>query len=106
MATDVDGLRIFAIAGLGDDDILRTRLRPCRTGWNRHITRSPRRENHPRVARVVATAEPAIAAIAAAIMLSQALEPVQWLGVGIVVVAISTVQRLGLTDAHPTSPIA
>jgi drug/metabolite transporter (DMT)-like permease len=58
------------------------------------------------VVGVVATAEPAIAAIAAAIMLSQTLEPVQWLGVGIVVVAISTVQRLGLTDAHPTSPIA
>jgi drug/metabolite transporter (DMT)-like permease len=58
------------------------------------------------VVGVVATAEPAIAAVAAAIMLGQALEPVQWLGVGIVVVAISTVQRLGLTDAHPTSPIA
>ncbi|MFV1971077.1 MAG: DMT family transporter [Acidimicrobiia bacterium] len=55
---------------------------------------------------VVATAEPAIAAIAAAIMLGQALDPVQWLGVGVVVVAIATVQRMGLTDVHPTSPIA
>lgn len=57
------------------------------------------------VVGVVATAEPAIAAIAAAIMLSQALEPIQWFGVAVVVVAVATVQRLGLTDAHPTSPI-
>jgi len=55
---------------------------------------------------VVATAEPAIAAIAAAIMLGQALEPIQWIGVAVVVVAIATVQRLGLPDVHPTSPIA
>lgn len=55
---------------------------------------------------VVATAEPAIAAIAAAIMLGQALEPIQWIGVVVVVVAIATVQRLGLPDVHPTSPIA
>lgn len=58
------------------------------------------------VVGVVATTEPAIAAVAAAIMLSQALEPIQWFGVAVVVVAVSTVQRLGLTDAHPTSPIA
>ncbi|MEN8239345.1 MAG: EamA family transporter [Actinomycetota bacterium] len=55
---------------------------------------------------VVATAEPAIGAIAAAIMLGQALEPVQWLGVAVVVVAVATVQRLGLSDVHPASPIA
>ncbi len=54
---------------------------------------------------VVATAEPAIAAIAAALMIDQALDPIQWLGVGVVVVAIATVQRLGLSDFHPTSPI-
>lgn len=58
------------------------------------------------VVGVVATTEPAIAAIAAAIMLSQSLEPIQWLGVVVVVVAVATVQRLGLTDTHPTSPIA
>jgi drug/metabolite transporter (DMT)-like permease len=58
------------------------------------------------VVGVVATAEPAIAAIAAAIMLGQALEPIQWIGVVVVVVAIATVQRLGLPDVHPTSPIA
>lgn len=58
------------------------------------------------VAGVVATAEPAIAAIAAAVLLGQILAPIQWLGVGVVVVAIATVQRIGLTDAHPTSPIA
>ena len=55
---------------------------------------------------VIATAEPAIAAIAAAVMLGQALEPTQWLGVVVVVVAVATVQRLGLPDAHPASPIA
>lgn len=55
---------------------------------------------------VVATAEPAIGAIAAAIMLGQALDPIQWLGVGAVVVAIATVQRLGLSHVHPVSPIA
>lgn len=57
------------------------------------------------VVGVVATAEPAVAAIAAAIMLGQTLEPVQWLGVAVVVVAVATVQRLGLTDTHPSSPI-
>lgn len=57
------------------------------------------------VVGVMATAEPAIAAIAAAIMLGQALAPVQWLGVAVVVIAVATVQRLGLTAAHPTSPI-
>jgi drug/metabolite transporter (DMT)-like permease len=55
---------------------------------------------------VAATAEPAIAAIAAAIMLGQALEPIQWIGVVVVVVAIATVQRLGLPDVHRTSTIA
>lgn len=55
---------------------------------------------------VIATAEPAIAAIAAAIMLGQALDPVQWLGVAVVVAAVATVQRLGLADTHPASPIA
>jgi drug/metabolite transporter (DMT)-like permease len=58
------------------------------------------------VVGVVATAEPAVAAIAAAILLGQALAPIQWLGVVVVVVAIATVQRVGLSDAHPTSPIA
>lgn len=54
---------------------------------------------------VVATAEPAIAAMAAAIMIDQALDPIQWVGVGVVVVAIATVQQLGLSDVHPVSPI-
>jgi drug/metabolite transporter (DMT)-like permease len=58
------------------------------------------------VAGVVATAEPAVAAIAATAILSQTLAPVQWLGVAVVVIAISTVQRVGLTDVHPPSPIA
>ena len=55
---------------------------------------------------VVATAEPAIGAIAAAIMLGQALDPIQWLGVGVVVAAVATVQRLGLSSVHPASQIA
>lgn len=58
------------------------------------------------VVGVVATAEPAVAAIAAAMLLGQALAPIQWLGVVVVVVAIATVQRAGLSDSHPTSPIA
>lgn len=57
------------------------------------------------VVGVVATAEPAIAAIAAALMLGQTLKPVQWLGVAVVVVAVATVQRLGLSDTRPASPI-
>ncbi|GMQ92871.1 MAG: EamA family transporter [Acidimicrobiia bacterium] len=55
---------------------------------------------------VIATAEPAIGAVAAAIMLGQALDPVQWVGVAAVVVAVAVVQRWGLTRLHPASPIA
>lgn len=58
------------------------------------------------VVGVVATAEPAIAAIAAAVLLGQTLDPIQWVGVSVVVIAIATVQRIGLTDVHPTSSIA
>jgi len=55
---------------------------------------------------VVATAEPAIAAVTAAILLGQQLDPVQWLGVIVVVVAVATVQRIGLADVHSPAPIA
>ena len=55
---------------------------------------------------VVATAEPAIAAVAALALLGQQLDPIQWLGVAVVVVAIATVQRFGLSDLHPPAPIA
>jgi inner membrane transporter RhtA len=55
---------------------------------------------------VVATIEPAVGAVSASILLSQALDPVQWLGVVVVVVAVASVQRWGLPDAHPPSPIA
>lgn len=55
---------------------------------------------------VIATAEPAISAVAAVIMLGQALDPVQWVGVAVVVTAVATVQRWGLAGTHPTSPIA
>ncbi len=55
---------------------------------------------------VVATIEPAVGAVSASILLSQTLEPVQWLGVVVVVAAVASVQRWGLPDAHPPSPIA
>ena len=55
---------------------------------------------------VVATVEPAVGAVAASILLSQTLDPVQWLGVVVVVAAVASVQRWGLPDAHPPSPIA
>jgi drug/metabolite transporter (DMT)-like permease len=58
------------------------------------------------VVGVVATAEPAIAALAAGVLLGQTLAPIQWAGVCVVVIAIATVQRVGLTDVHPTSSIA
>ncbi len=55
---------------------------------------------------VVATAEPAIAAVSAAVILGQQLEPVQWLGVVVVVVAVATAQRIGLAEVHSPAPIA
>ncbi|MGI9584000.1 MAG: EamA family transporter [Acidimicrobiia bacterium] len=58
------------------------------------------------VVGIIATAEPPIGAISAAILLDQHLEPTQWLGVAIVVVAVATVQRWGLRDTHPATPIA
>jgi drug/metabolite transporter (DMT)-like permease len=58
------------------------------------------------VVGIVATAEPPIGALAAWILLDQQLEPVQWLGIAIVVVAVATVQRFGLTQTHPATPIA
>ncbi len=58
------------------------------------------------VVGVVATAEPAIAAVTAAILLGQQLGVVQWGGVALVVVAVATVQRFGLQDVHSPAPIA
>jgi drug/metabolite transporter (DMT)-like permease len=55
---------------------------------------------------IVATAEPAIGAVAASIILDQRLAVVQWVGIAVVVVAVAAVQRWGLADAHPTTPIA
>jgi drug/metabolite transporter (DMT)-like permease len=55
---------------------------------------------------IVATAEPAIGAVAAAVLLGQDLAPTQWIGIGIVVIAVAVVQRWGLSDAHPATPIA
>ena len=55
---------------------------------------------------IVATAEPPIGAVAAWILLDQQLDPIQWLGIAVVVVAVATVQRFGLTQTHPATPIA
>lgn len=55
---------------------------------------------------VVATAEPAFSATAAAIMLGQTLEPIQWFGVLTVVVSVATVQLWGLTGIRLASPLA
>ncbi len=58
------------------------------------------------VVGVVATAEPAIAAVTAAVLLGQQLGGVQWAGVAVVVIAVATVQRFGLQDVHSPAPIA
>ena len=54
---------------------------------------------------IVATAEPAIAAVAAVIILDQTLDPVQWFGIGVVIVAIAAVQRWGIADAPVPAPV-
>jgi drug/metabolite transporter (DMT)-like permease len=58
------------------------------------------------VVGIVATAEPAIGAIAAAAMLDQYLAPIQWVGIVVVVAAVAAVQKWGLGEAHPATPIA
>lgn len=54
---------------------------------------------------VVATLEPAIGAIAAAVMLDQRLSLVQWCGVIVVVLAVASIQRWGLPNDQPPVPI-
>lgn len=54
---------------------------------------------------VMATAEPAIGAAFASVMLDQRLAPIQWVGVAVVVASVATVQRWGLGEANPTVPI-
>lgn len=53
---------------------------------------------------VVATIEPAVGAVSASILLNQSLDPVQWLGVIVVIAAVASVQRWGHLDAHPPLP--
>ena len=55
---------------------------------------------------VAATAEPAISAISAVIILDQRLAVIQWVGVATVVIAVATVQRFGLSELRPPAPIA
>lgn len=54
---------------------------------------------------VLATAEPAIGAAFASVMLDQSLTPIQWAGVAIVVLSVATVQRWGLPDTQPSVPL-
>jgi drug/metabolite transporter (DMT)-like permease len=54
---------------------------------------------------VVATAEPAISAVSAVILLDQRLNTVQWIGVATVVIAVATVQRFGLSELRPPAPM-
>lgn len=53
---------------------------------------------------VVATAEPPIGAVSAAILLDQSLAATQWLGIAVVVVAVAIVQWRGLAETHPATP--
>lgn len=57
------------------------------------------------VVGIVATAEPPIAAVAAAFLLDQRLAPIQWVGIVVVVVAIAAVERWGLGEVHAATPI-
>lgn len=57
------------------------------------------------VVGIVATAEPPIAAVAAVLLLGQQLEPVQWIGIAIVALAVAAVQRWGLGSEHGTTPV-
>ncbi|MCL1588426.1 MAG: EamA family transporter [Actinomycetia bacterium] len=54
---------------------------------------------------VAATAEPAISAISAVVLLGQRLDPIQWFGVATVVVAVATVQKFGLGELRPPAPM-
>ena len=54
---------------------------------------------------VLATAEPAIGAAFASVMLDQRLTPIQWVGVATVVISVAAVQRFGLGDALPPVPV-
>jgi inner membrane transporter RhtA len=54
---------------------------------------------------VLASAEPAIGAAFASVMLGQHLAPVQWIGVAIVVASVASVQRWGLPDVQPPVPV-
>ena len=57
------------------------------------------------VVGIIATAEPPIAAVAAAFLLDQRLAPIQWVGIVVVVIAIAAVERWGLGEVHVATPI-
>lgn len=59
----------------------------------------------PGIVGIVATTEPAIAAIAALVLLGQTLSPVQWFGVVAVMVSVATVERFGLGDTVEAAPV-
>ncbi len=54
---------------------------------------------------VMATAEPAIGATLASVMLDQQLTGLQWLGVAVVVISVAAVQRWGLPEDQPSVPL-
>lgn len=54
---------------------------------------------------IIAASEPPIGAISAVILLDQTLEPSQWLGIAVVVLAVAVVQWRGLSDMQPATPI-
>ena len=60
----------------------------------------------PGIVGIVATAEPGIGAVAAMILLDQALSPVQWVGIVVVMVAVAVVERIGLDAAAEVPPMA
>lgn len=59
----------------------------------------------PGIIGIVATAEPAIGAIAAVVLLDQRLDPVQWAGIVVVMISVAVVQRWGLSDAPIATPV-
>lgn len=59
----------------------------------------------PGIVGIVATAEPAIGAIAALVLIDQTLSTVQWVGIAVVMVAVATVERVGLAGEPEPAPL-
>ena len=59
----------------------------------------------PGIVGIVATTEPAIAAVVALVLLGQALSPIQWIGIVVVMVSVAAVERFGLGEAVDAAPV-